>query len=316
LDELDVRIFRLLVTDNSGSVISSRLGPSFRDSARLLQVDEVTVRNRYRRFREKGFLSSLVVTPNPNLFGYGMTKLVVDTPSRSPKQDMIRKLRLVHGVTTILDHYGDSFSVIVLFESEESLSRTVELISRITNAENVTRFRLVFPTVHIDHLTDTDWAIMRSMGKDALKSHVQIAKELGITARTVKNRLQRLEAGHAFVILAAVDLASIDGMIGLILLYSYANHGVKGAVDEAIIARFEGNCLFAGLDDPERAYLTLVAPTMASVKPFLEWAKQQPGVATARIEIVVESIRLSERVIELFQPNKLAGRGPFQHPTT
>jgi DNA-binding Lrp family transcriptional regulator len=315
LDDLDVRIFRTLVADDSVSIISSHFRPSFREVARRLHIDEVTVRNRYRRFREKGFLSTLAVIPNPSLFGYGMTKLFIDIPSRSPKQDMIRKMKLVHGVVAIIDHYGDSFSVIVLFEGGESLSRTVELISRITNAENVSQLRLVFPTVHVDHLTETDWAIVRSMGKDALKSHVQIAKELGITARTVKNRLRRLEAGHALMIQAAVDLASIDGMIGLLLSYSYASNGVKARVDEAMLAHFDGNCLFAGLGDGERAYLALVAPTMASVKPFLEWAKQQPGVATARIEIIVESIRLSERAIELFQPKKLAG-GQIQHPTT
>jgi DNA-binding Lrp family transcriptional regulator len=309
MDELDVRIFRVLATDDSGSIISSQFRPSFREVSRRLGVDEVTVRNRYRRLREKGFLSGLAVFPNPNLFGYRMTKLLVDCPSRSPKQDMIRKLRLVHGVGMILDHYGDSFSIVMLYDSAESLSRTVELISRITNAENVTQFRVRFPAVQVDGLTETDWAIMRTMEKDALKPHVQIAKELGITAKTVKNRLRKLEAGHALLIRASVNVPSIDRMIGLILAYSYADGAAKGKVDQAMMSQFDRSCLFASFTDPERAYLILAAPAMTLVKPYLEWAKEQPGVASARMDIVVESINLWDHVAEMFaQPSKVALR--------
>jgi hypothetical protein len=44
-----------------------------------------------------------------------------------------------------------------------------------------------------------------------------------------------------------------------------------------------------------------VAPTMASVKSYLKWTKQQPGVATARAEIVVEDIPSWNKGIEIFQ---------------
>jgi hypothetical protein len=72
-------------------------------------------------------------------------------------------------------------------------------------------------------------------------------------------------------------------------------------IDQAILSHFDGSYLWARLTDPERAYLILVSPTMASVKAYLEWTKKQPGVASARAEIVVESINLWEKVSELFQ---------------
>jgi len=52
--------------------------------------------------------------------------------------------------------------------------------------------------------------------------------------------------------------------------------------------------------DPEHAYLTLVVPSMVFVKPTLDWAKQQPGVASARVEITVEAIDLWDNASELF----------------
>lgn len=301
MDEFDVRIFRALLTNTLSAPFSTNLKPSLREVARKLQIDDVTVRNRFKRFQEKGFLSGWKVFPNPNLFGYRMMNILVDIPSKSPKEDMIRKLKLVHGIFVILDYHGDSLGIVLFYESDQSLSRTVKLISRITNAENITQFRAFFRSEQTNRLTDTDWAIMRNIETDALKSHVQIAKELGFTARTVKNRLQRLESQHALVIPPVLDIASIDRMIGLVLYYSYTRQEMKNEVDQAILSHFDGSYLWARLTDPERAYLILVAPTMASVKAYLEWTKQQQGVASARAEIVTESINLWEKVSELFQ---------------
>jgi DNA-binding Lrp family transcriptional regulator len=305
LDELDVRIFRALLTNTISAPFSTNLKPSLREVARKLQVDDVTVRNRFKRLQEKGFLSGWKVFPNPNLFGYRMMNILVDAPPNSPKEDMISKMKLIHGIFVILDYHGDSLGLVLFYESDQSLAKTIKLISRITNAENITQFRAHFRSEHTNRLTDTDWAIMRNMETDALKSHVQIAKELGFTARTVKNRLQRLESQHVLVIPPVLDIASIDRMIGLILYYSYTRQEMKDIVDQAILSHFDGSYLWARLTDPERAYLILVAPTMASVKAYLEWTKKHPGVASARAEIVVESINLWEKVSELFQQKTL-----------
>lgn len=111
-----------------------------------------------------------------------------------------------------------------------------------------------------------------------------------------------------------LDIASIDAMIGLILYYSYLRQEIKNVVNQAILSHFDGSYLWARLTDPERAYLILVAPTMASVKAYLEWTKQQSEVASARAEIVVESINLWEKVSELFQQqNILASQQGTRH---
>jgi hypothetical protein len=59
------------------------------------------------------------------------------------------------------------------------------------------------------------------------------------------------------------------------------------------------------MTDHERAYLILVAPTMASVKAYLDWARQQQGVADARAEIVVGSHNLWENTKGFFRRESL-----------
>ena len=71
MDELDVRIFRALLTDKLSAPFSIHAKASLRQVARDLNVDDVTVRNRFKRFQERGFLSGWRLLPNPRLFGYG-----------------------------------------------------------------------------------------------------------------------------------------------------------------------------------------------------------------------------------------------------
>jgi DNA-binding Lrp family transcriptional regulator len=298
MDELDVRIFRALI---SNKVLFSPLKYSLREVARMLQVDHLTVRNRFRRFQEEGFLSGWQVLPNPGLFGYSMTNILVEMPSKAPKEDVIRKLKLIHGVVQLVDLIGNSIVILLFYDSEQSLSRTVELISRIANAENVTQVRMSFSPGMTNHFSETDWAIIGNLENNALKTYVQVAREVGLTPRTVKNRLQRLEHERALIVVPAFDIARIDGMIGLFLFYTYTSHKMKSIVDQAVLSHFDGCYLWVKLSDLERAFLVLVAPTMASVKSYLEWTKQHPGVASAGVGIAFESFNLWSKTRELFQ---------------
>lgn len=305
MDELDVRIFRALLTDKLSAPFSTHVKASLRQVARDLRVDDVTVRNRFKRFQERGFLSGWRLLPNPSLFGYGYSVLLVDIPPKSSKDDLVERLSLVPGVVVILEYYGDSLGVNLFHDSEQSLARTIESISGITKAEGITRFRVSFPPPQRNRLTDTDWAIIENMRGDAWKSHVQVAEELKFTARTVKNRLKKLQAQNALVIPPAIDIASLERTIGVVLFYSYSRREEKSAVDSAMLARFDGSCLWARMTEPERAYLILVAPTMASVKAYLDRARKQPGVASARAEIVVESLNLWDKAKDFFRRESL-----------
>src|SRR3984893_18400876 len=102
LDELDVRIFRAILTGNLSAPFSTRLRASLQEVARRLRADDMTVRNRLKRFQEEGFVSGWILLPNPSLFGYRMTVVIVDA-SPGPKEDMLNELRLVQGVVAILD---------------------------------------------------------------------------------------------------------------------------------------------------------------------------------------------------------------------
>jgi hypothetical protein len=94
-------------------------------------------------------------SPIRGLFGVKETRLRFDVPAHSSKDDLVRKLRLVPGVGVIASLYGDSF-IVGLYESEQSLKRSIELISRISSAEDMLRFDNFFPECGIS-VSKTDW---------------------------------------------------------------------------------------------------------------------------------------------------------------
>ena len=138
MDELDVKILRALMSEGAVAPSDTQVRSSLRSIAARLGADDMTVNYRYKRLMESRALSTWQLIVNPTFFGCRMLDATVDVEPESAKPDMIRKLKLVHEVTGMIDFYGRALKLIVVYNGEESRSRTIELISRITNTERMT----------------------------------------------------------------------------------------------------------------------------------------------------------------------------------
>ncbi len=309
MDELDVKIFRALAAEGAIASSDSQVLHSIREIARTLGSDDMTVRNRYKKLQEAGCMSVWRLVVNPAFFGYKAVSLRIGVLPESAKPDMIRKLRLIHGVVSIIDHHGPSLRILLLYDSEESRSRAIELISRITNAENMSAVRMSGPSSETKRLTETDIAIIRALAMDARKPYVTVAKELGLSSKTVKNRLEKLSRERTLMAIPEVAIGDVEGLIPVMISYSYANGGAKASVDNTMIAHFDANFLWGVFSDPEQAYVVLSASTIGETRRFLTWAKEQPGIATAELDIAVECLNFPEMMGELLtsrRPEQLA----------
>ncbi len=300
MDELDIRILRALSSDPDIAPHSTHAKTSPKNLAKKLGMDDLTLSNHLKTPREKGLLPQLQVIPNPGLFGYKMKAVLVDLPQESSKGDAMQKFRLLKGAVAVTNFYGNSLGIILFYESEESLRKTVDRISRITNAERVTEVQMHFPPCETKDLTPTDWAIIRSIEKDAVKPHQIVAKELGYSTRTVRNWLEKLQKKRAIMVTGNTDIGAVDS-ISSILFYFYNKSEVKSQTDRAMLSHFDKNYLWGRLTDPKIGYVVLVFPNMRLVENALSWAKQQPGVGSARMEVVVDTIDLWDNASDLFK---------------
>lgn len=277
---------------------STQFRSTLRTIASRLGADDTTVTNHYKRLQESGAMSGWQLMINPTFFACRMGDIMVDVQPESAKADMIRKLKLVDSVIMLMNFYGKALRIFVMHNTDESYSRAIELVSRITNAEPMTKARMALPPCETERLTETDLAIIRALSKEASKPYVLLAKELGLSTKIVKNRVDRLRKENTIFALPSLNMGRVRGLIPVLLSFAYSNNGAKSSVDRAILSRFEGNYLWAGFSDPNNGFVTLSAPTMADVQVFLEWAKSQPGIASARVDIPTEQFSFPEKLIE------------------
>jgi len=301
MDELDVKILRSLISERAVSPSSSSLKLSLRGIAARLGADDMTVRYRYNRLQESGYMSIWSLLVNPAFLGYGVSEVMIDVQPESAKPDMIRKLKLIHEITGLVNFYGKAINIYVIYNGDESRSRSIELISRITNAEKITQFRLPMPQSLTKNLIETDVAIIRALSKDARKSSLLVAKELGLSSKTVRKRVERLRSENTILPLPILNIASIPGIIPVYLSYVYIKNEVKTFVDREIISHFDANYIMTSFADPVAGNVVIGAPTMAEVPKILEWAKSQPGIASSRVDIATETFMFPEKLIELLE---------------
>lgn len=310
MDELDIRILRAVISESAVAPTNIQVKSSLRMIARRLGADDMTVANRFKKLREAGCLNGWQLSVNPALLGYKMLDVMLDVEAECAKPDMIRKLSLVHGVVVIINFLGKAMKVALLYDGEESRSRTVELVSRIANAERVTITRPGLPKSETQKLTEVDRGILQALSKDALKSSSSVARELGLSARTVRNRIERLRRERTIFMFPNLNMTNIVGFIPAVLSYTYSSADTKSSVDRGVFMQFDSNLLWGGPSDSEHGSVILSAPTIADVTKFVEWAKSQPGIATARIDIPLQLFSFPEKLGELLKVRRIEQVAP------
>ena len=83
--------------------------------------------------------------------------------------------------------------------------------------------------------TESDISILSALANDARKSPSLVAGELGLSSRTVKNRIEKLRKEKTLFTLPDLRFEDIPGFVAAYLSFSYVNNAVKGSVDRAIL---------------------------------------------------------------------------------
>lgn len=297
MDTLDVRIYREVFHGKTGPPLESDIRKSYRSAAKKLKIDEVTVRNRIRRLQLSGFLKGWRLVVNPTLLGVRFGQLWLNVRPLSGKDDVIRKLSLMPGVSVISDYYGSGLTIVIVYESEISGKKEFELIAEISNADSLIRSNIPFPECSIE-LTRTDWRIVKAIQTNPRQSYNVISTEVGISEKTAKRRLQRMIEERALFIVPSINPKALDGAIVADLVVFYANRKAKSDVDRRIVSQVDKFLIRAQLMDTEHSFFNLIIRNIAEAKEILTWVKQQSGVGTAFVELVQNRIELYEMLNE------------------
>lgn len=287
VDELDFKIFK--------SVEFRPFGPSSGDLSRLnpwviakkVGVDGNTVKLRLDKMKKSGFIQYFQIYPNFRLLGMYGAAYLFRARDVLEKVEVIEKCSLVDGVTEIHNFLGTEFCIDFTFSDRISEARRLELFRHLTRCESPERFyERVMPPVEIG-LSTTDWRIIKSLRYQAFKPLSAVAKELGLSAKTVRRRFDRMVQHHAVIIVPLVNPANIPNTITHVILL-YPEPARREEVVRAVMDAFQDSCFLARTAPPGNAMICLAAQTLAQTEENLIKARMSPGVRDARLLILRE----------------------------
>jgi DNA-binding Lrp family transcriptional regulator len=299
VDTLDVRILRALVRDQSVSPVSQGIRRSFGSIARTVGADEGTVRNRIRRMHETGFIEAWRLMLNPNLFGYEDILVWFDARADVPKSELIDQLRLVPGVYLVCSCHSSFHWVAIRRKREPPLARTLGLIQKLAKAERVDAGILAYPACNI-RFSESDWAVLRAIYREPRKSRAAVAKEVGLSSRTVERKLQRMTRENAIFAFPALDPRGLQGSVMAAVLVTLPRER-REEVDQRVVDGF-GDYLWYVMPlipvqpgGPMVCAYNLMLPNLSIGREVLKAVTSVHGILTVRLE-------LFEEVHTLFDP--------------
>jgi DNA-binding Lrp family transcriptional regulator len=300
LDKLDVRLAReILQGEPLLSMWPSRETPrpAVALLARKLGISESTIRARIRKLSEFVSTSKGTLIINPPLLGESYGVLIFEVSELLQKEKVMNQLRLVDGMYIIADFSGNRAVAIFLYSNDASLKRKIELISEVSGCGSRRFFtRPKFPPCSMN-LSATDLRIVKSRLKNMSRSHEEIARELGVSSRTVKRRLLKMIQAGALMAFPSVDPKRLKDCVYCDLLVEYENEDSKTTTETAILSLVDEFLIFYGPYEGITEFNMIVSSVHGAQK-IAEQVKGLENVRTSRIDFINDRIELYDIMLE------------------
>jgi len=286
-DRLDFNIIREL----AGSPSQWNVKKSHAAIAKKLRVDEETVRNRLRRMKQEGYLQGWRLIPNPALIGRRAAFLLIGFEDSNTKEKAIDKLLHTDGVVVVAKFYDKTVIVTLFHENGQAqiaheIQRTISAI----NGNPLTSWNASFPE-NLQKLEPLDWEILQRLMSDPERRLPELARELRISSRTAKRRINKMMASYAFFLIPIVNLRKIGGVPCQFIVE--CAEAKKREADKAIVAKFD-EMTFRDIASPTHSVFGVTCTNIAEGEEIAKWIKTQPGVSTVWLNIVEEPIHSYE----------------------
>jgi DNA-binding Lrp family transcriptional regulator len=258
---------------------------SYASIARRIGVDEETVRKRIKRAEKAGSVVRWRVFVAPNLIGCVDVYADLEVGDSKEKADVVSQLKHVDGVINILDFEGRG--LFILFDSApgDPLARKLERIGGICGVEEFTTWNGVVPACDLK-LSQTDWRIVWTIRNEPRKNLSQVAREAGVTVRTVNRRLSLLTEHRAIFLLGRPDFGRAPGVSANFLVH-VTDPAAKASVADKIGSRFQ-TVVFGAPIAPRLLFYNIVFENLTQTNRAADWIRGLEGVQGARLAIMKE----------------------------
>jgi DNA-binding Lrp family transcriptional regulator len=307
LDKIDIKIVKELFTDFTMPPRNAHVRRSFRSLASSIKIDQHAIRNRIRRLQEQGVIRRWYIAVNPAIFGLKTVTLQFFLPANSDKDKIIQKISSSFpNMGVLCNHLEPKLMIILYYRDAKDLDHDIDKLMKITKATCVNKM----PKLFIEYgakLTESDWKIISSLQEDPWKPYRAISKELKISSKTVKRRVEALEKGAAVYLLADVNMRAVEGIIPADLIIFYENRSnINSAVKDKTrlqITEYLGDQLvfFDTNFAPDMDHFALILSSISKSQEIQKWVSGREGIKQSDISILLDifpRLKLYEELVE------------------
>lgn len=296
LDSLDIGVLRELLVDESTLSLQTDVRRPYRDLARNLHVDEDTIRNRVRKMEDGELIRGWRLGLNPTLFGYQAEFVWIDVNPPSTKEEVLRALKSIPNVIGVQNYFDEVIGVSLAYANRELLDKEIVRLRRAANSHGTLTAKTPFLPCRMK-LKEKDWGIVKSLRRDPRKSYGEVAKELGVSRRTVRRRAEKMIRERVLWALPELDLKKLQGgVLASLSVYYPPEH--KSKIDRQIHEKYGEFLLYAQSTLPERGWFLFIVPNLAVAKEIQAFAGSLPHVGSAFVKAIYEFINLLGQAFE------------------
>jgi DNA-binding Lrp family transcriptional regulator len=287
MDQLDFRIFKSIgfrpFGPNAGDL--SRLNPWV--IAKKVGADGSTVKTRLNKMKKSGFIKYFQIYPNYRLLEINDSAYSFQLDDVLEKKEIIEKCSLVDGVTEIHNFIGRIICIDFTYQDGRDERRRLDLFRNLTRCDSPQKFYDRFMPEVNTKLTNVDWQIIKSLRYDAFKPLPKVAKELGLTAKTVRKRFDRMAQNNAIIIVPLINPAEIPDTVTHVLLL-FPSPSKREEVMRRATEIFEGSCFMVFTSSRGNSMLCLAARSLAETEENLIRARKIEGMMDVKLLVLKE----------------------------
>jgi DNA-binding Lrp family transcriptional regulator len=157
-------------------------------------------------------------------------------------------------------------------------------------------------------MTESDWKIISSLLQDPWKPYSAISKDLKISSKTIKRRVEALAKDGAFYLMVDVNMRAVEGIVpaDLIVFYENGGNNIDPILKEKTrlqIAEYLGDQLvfFDPNFAPDADHFGLILSSVSKSQEIQKWVSGKEGIKQSDISILLDVIprfRLYEELIQ------------------
>lgn len=282
MDSLDVAILRTMGIRPFARWPRERSGVWPATIARHVDQHEQTVRDRMARMESSGVIRGYHLWPNLRHVDLAVASVHWELED-APADETLSRLQAVDGVLGALRFYGPHVCFDVSHAAGGQRDRRLQVIAHLLGDghEVLWSHDLAFPRVGRE-LSTLDWRIIRARRTDARRPATEVAEDVGVTARTIRTRVDAMREEGSVDEYASVDFAAMTDAVPFILYVCTAPDGpdptarLLDRLDEYRLGHFRATVPRSGM-----LVTQLVASNPAEVQQIVDEAGEVDGVDRA-----------------------------------